>query len=132
MNRSCSLQPTPQPQQQQQQHRIYLIGGIEDGSWLGISVSRALFSVPAHYFFAILMGYYYSIYHFGIDRSIKTKLMVLVAPILAHGIFDSLLFCMRVDEALSGVLMILFIIFFTKLRKRAKMRIDVLSKRDVS
>ena len=110
----------------------YLIGGIEDGSWLGISVSRALFSVPAHYFFAILMGYYYSIYHFGIDRSIKTKLMVLVAPILAHGIFDSLLFCMRVDEALSGVLMILFIIFFTKLRKRAKMRVDVLSKRDVS
>ena len=110
----------------------YLIGGIEDGSWLGISVSRALFSVPAHYFFAILMGYYYSIYHFGIDRRIKTKLMVLVAPILAHGIFDSLLFCMRVDEALSGVLMILFIIFFTKLRKRAKMRVDVLSKRDVS
>ena len=110
----------------------YLIGGIEDGSWLGISVSRALFSVPAHYFFAILMGYYYSIYHFGIDRSIKTKLMVLVAPILAHGIFDSLLFCMRVDEALSGALMILFIIFFTKLRKRAKMRVDVLSKRDVS
>ena len=110
----------------------YLIGGIEDGSWLGISVSRALFSVPAHYFFAILMGYYYSIYHFGIDRSIKTKLMVLVAPILAHGIFESLLFCMRVDEALSGVLMILFIIFFTKLRKRAKMRVDVLSKRDVS
>ena len=110
----------------------YLIGGIEDGSWLGISVSRALFSVPAHYFFAILMGYYYSIYHFGIDRSIKTKLMVLVAPILAHGIFDSLLFCMRVDEALSGVLMILFIIFFTKLRKRAKMRIEALSKQNVS
>ena len=110
----------------------YLIGGIEDGSWLGISVSRALFSVPAHYFFAILMGYYYSIYHFGIDRSIKTKLMVLVAPILAHGIFDSLLFCMRVDEALSGVLMILFIIFFTKLRKRAKVRIEALSKQNVS
>ena len=103
----------------------YLFGGIEDGSWLGIRVSRALFSVPAHYFFAILMGYYYSIYHFGIDRSIKTKLMVLVAPILAHGIFDSLLFCMRIDEVLSGVLMILFIIFFTKLRKRAKMRIEI-------
>ena len=103
----------------------YLFWGIEDGSWLGISVSRALFSVPAHYFFAILMGYYYSIYHFGIDRSIKTKLMVLVAPILAHGIFDSLLFCMRIDEVLSGVLMILFIIFFTKLRKRAKMRIEI-------
>ena len=110
----------------------YLIGGIEDGSWLGISVSRALFTVPAHYFCAILMGYYYSIYYFGIDKSMKAKLMVLVSPILAHGIFDSLLFCMRVDEALSGVLMILFIIFFTKLRKMAKMRIEALSKQNVS
>ena len=110
----------------------YLIGGIEDGSWLGISVSRALFTVPAHYFCAILMGYYYSIYYFGIDKSVKAKLLVLVSPILAHGIFDSLLFCMRVDEALSGVLMILFIIFFTKLRKMAKMRIEALSKQNVS
>ncbi len=73
-----------------------------------------------------------SIYYFGIDKSVKAKLMVLVSPILAHGIFDALLFCMRVDEALSGVLMILFIIFFTKLRKRAKMRIEALSKQNVS
>ena len=70
-------------------------------------MARALFSVPAHYFFAILMGYYYSLYHFGIDRSVKAKVMVLVAPILAHGIFDALLFCMRVDESLCGILMLL-------------------------
>ena len=111
---------------------VYLISGIGDGSWIGVGVTRAVFTVPAHYFFAILMGYYYSVYYFGTDRSTKSKLMVLVAPILAHGIFDSLLFCMRVDEALSGVLMILFIIFFTKLRKRATMRIESLSKQNVS
>ena len=110
----------------------YLLGGIEDGSWIGIGVARALFSVPAHYFFAILMGYYYSLYHFGIDRSVKAKVMVLVAPILAHGIFDALLFCMRVDESLCGILMLLFIIFFTKLKKRAKLRIEDLSKQTVS
>lgn len=111
---------------------VYLISGIGDGSWIGVGVTRALFTVPAHYFCAILMGYNYSIYYFGIDRSVKAKLMVLVSPILAHGIFDALLFCMRVDEALSGVLMILFIIFFTKLRKRATMRIESLSKQNVS
>ena len=110
----------------------YLLGGIDDGSWIGIGVARALFSVPAHYFFAILMGYYYSLYHFGIDRSVKAKVMVLVAPILAHGIFDALLFCMRVDESLCGILMLLFIIFFTKLKKRAKLRIEDLSKQTVS
>lgn len=110
----------------------YLLGGIDDGAWIGIGVARALFSVPAHYFFAILMGYYYSLYHFGIDRSVKAKVMVLVAPILAHGIFDALLFCMRVDESLCGILMLLFIIFFTKLKKRAKVRIEDLSKQTVS
>ena len=110
----------------------YLLGGIDDGSWIGIGVARALFSVPAHYFFAILMGYYYSLYHFGIDRSVKAKVMVLVAPILAHGIFDALLFCMRVDESLCGILMLLFIIFFTKLKKRAKLRIEDLSKQTIS
>lgn len=29
-----------------------------------VAVSRALLAVPGHYAFAILMGYYYSIYHF--------------------------------------------------------------------
>ena len=104
----------------------YLINGIEDGSWIVIGVTRAVFTVPAHYFFAILMGYYYSIYHFGIDRSVKTKAMILIAPILAHGLFDSILFCMQIDESLSGIIVILFIVFFTKLKKRAKERIAML------
>ena len=104
---------------------FYLFNGIEDGSWIGIGVTRALFSVPAHYFFAILMGYYYSIYHFGVDRSVKTKTMILIAPILAHGLFDSILFCMNIDESISGILMILFIVFFTKLKKRAKKRLRI-------
>lgn len=104
----------------------YLINGIEDGSWIGIGVTRAIFTVPAHYFFAILMGYYYSIYHFGVDRSVKTKAMILIAPILAHGLFDSILFCMQIDESLSGIIVILFIVFFTKLKMRAKKRIAML------
>lgn len=107
----------------------YLIGGIEDGSWLGISVSRALFSVPAHYFFAILMGYYYSIYHFGIDRSMKTRMMILAAPILAHGLFDALLMSLQVDPSISGLLLILFIVFFTKLKKRANDRLNQLGNK---
>lgn len=104
----------------------YLLGGIDDWSWVGIGIMRALVSVPAHYFFAVLMGYYYSIYHFGIDRSIKAKAMILVAPILSHGIFDTLLFSLQIDESLGGLLMIFFMVFFTKLKKRAKERINEL------
>lgn len=102
---------------------FYLFGGMEDWSWISTGIMRAFISVPAHYFFAILMGYYYSIYHFGIDRSIKAKIMILAAPVIVHGIFDAILFSMQVSESLSGLIMILFIVFFTKLKKRAKEKV---------
>ena len=107
---------------------VYLFDGIDDWSWIQIGVIRALFSVPGHYFDAILMGYYYSIYHFGIDRSVKTRIMILAAPILAHGLFDALLMSVQVDPSLSAPLFNLFIFFFIKLKNRANERIAMLMK----
>lgn len=103
---------------------IYLSEGLADGSWISTGIVRALFSVPAHFLFAVLMGYYYSIYHFGIERNMKTKALILVAPILAHGIYDGILFSISVYEGLAFILMILFLVFFFKLGKRGKKRID--------
>ena len=105
---------------------MYLAGGIEDGSWISIGISRALFSIPAHFLFAVLMGYYYSLYYWGIDRTLKAKVMILVAPVLAHGIFDGILFCMNVDEGLAVICLFLFLYFFNKLKKRGKERINSL------
>lgn len=105
---------------------MYLIGGIEDGSWVGTGIVRALFSIPGHFLFAVLMGYYYSLYHFGIDRSPKAKAMILVAPVLAHGIFDGILMSTNMDEGTAALGMILFLYFFNKLRKRGKERIESL------
>lgn len=105
------------------ENMFYLFDGIDDGAWIETGIIKTFISVPAHYFFAILMGYYYSIYHFGIDRGIKTKVMILAAPVIAHGIFDAILFSMQIDESLSGIIMILFIVFFTKLKKRAKEKV---------
>ena len=105
---------------------MYLAGGIEDGSWISIGISRALFSIPAHFLFAVLMGYYYSLYYWGIDRTLKAKAMILVAPVLAHGLFDGILFCMNVDESLAVFCLFLFLYFFNKLRNRGKERIESL------
>lgn len=105
---------------------MYLINGIEDGSWISTGITRALFSIPGHFLFAVFMGYYYSLYHFGIDRSPKAMAMILVAPVLAHGIFDGILFCMSVGEGLAVIGMFLFLYFFNKLRKRGKERIESL------
>lgn len=103
---------------------MYLFEGFEDGSWITIGISRALFSIPGHFFFAVLMGYYYSLYHFGIDRSIRVKVQILMLPILAHGIFDGILFCTQVNEGLAVIGLFLFLYFFNKLRKKGKERID--------
>ena len=105
---------------------MYLIGGIENGTWIRTGIVRAMFSVPAHFLFAVLMGYYYSIYHFGIDRSTKIKVLILSAPIIAHGIYDGILMSIQIDENLAGLCMILFLWFFNKLRKKGKERINSL------
>ena len=107
------------------ENMFYLFDGIDDGAWIETGIIKPFISVPAHYFFAILMGYYYSIYHFVIDRSIKA-VMILAAPVIAHGIFDAILFSMQINESLSGIIMILFIVFFTELKKRAKEKITYL------
>lgn len=105
---------------------MYLFNGLEDGSWISIGISRSLFSIPGHFFFAVLMGYYYSLYHFGIDRSVKGKALILVAPIIAHGLFDGILFCMNVNEGFAVVGLIVFLYFLNKLRKKGKDRIEKL------
>lgn len=105
---------------------MYLVGGMEDGSWIGMGISRALFSIPGHFLFAVLMGYYYSLYYWSIDRSLKAKAMILVAPVIAHGLFDGILFSMNVDEGLAVICLFLFLYFFNKLRKRGKERIESL------
>lgn len=106
---------------------MYLFGGLDDNSWIGTGIARALFSIPGHFLFAVLMGYYYSLNHFHISRSIKTKAMILAAPIFAHGVFDGILFSMQVNEGLAVICMIAFLFFFNKLRKKGKERIDRLS-----
>lgn len=103
---------------------MYLAEGMEDGSWISTGIVRALFSIPGHFLFAVLMGYYYSLYHWGIDRNQKAKMMILAAPILAHGLFDGILFSTQVDEGLATIGTLLFLFFFIKLRKMGKEKIN--------
>ena len=92
--------------------------------WVSTGMVRALFSVPAHFFFGILMGYYYSLVRFDPVTPSINRFWVLGAPIIAHGIFDSILFSAGVlPEGLALVIMIVFIWFCNSLRKQASRRI---------
>ena len=107
---------------------LYLVTNYE--SWISVGITRALFSVPGHFFFGVLMGYYYSLFRFYPAAGRKVKWLVLGAPILAHGLFDTVLFSVEVIPGLSAALMIAFILLCNSLRKRASRSIAEHLERD--
>lgn len=107
---------------------LYLVTNYE--SWISVGITRALFSVPGHFFFGVLMGYYYSLTRFYPAAGRKVKWLVLGAPILAHGLFDTVLFSVEVLPGLSAALMIAFILLCNSLRKRASRSIAEHLERD--
>ncbi len=107
------------------------------------AVLRGILSVPAHAFFGVIMGYYYSMYHMyglarireqamrrnqiipasGTEISEKRFLVLsLLMPTLAHGLYD---FSCTQGSGLANVLFYAFIIFlyfycFAKIKRTSK------------
>ena len=99
---------------------LYLFGNMEE--WVSVAILRSLLTVPGHYAFAILMGYYYSKYHF-VDRSRKTAAMIIVAPVLVHGLYDALLMTSGINATLGGVCFIIVVVLTCKLHKYARKKV---------
>ena len=97
--------------------------------WPSVAISRALLAVPGHYAFAVLMGYYYSVYHF-VNRSPKVAICVLLAPVLAHGIYDALAMASLVNPYVGGIGFVVLIYFCIKMHKRAQAKVVALVKKD--
>lgn len=91
---------------------LYLANGISDGSWIAIGISRSITAVPGHFMFAVAMGYFYSLYHFGIRRNALTKLCIWLVPVLMHGIYDGILFSTKVSPEAALFFLLIFLIFF--------------------
>ncbi len=114
---------------------------LENG-WIN-AIMRALMSVPGHMFFAVLMGYYYSLWHMYekaaqqerelkqaglIERGTKVfsgkKYLVLslLVPVFAHGLYDY--YC-TLGTTFSTVALYAFILFlyfycFRRIKKMSK------------
>ena len=106
---------------------FYIVG--EEENWIGVAVSRALLAVPGHYAFAVLMGYYYSVYHF-VDRSPKTAVCILLIPVLAHGIYDALALSRTANPYIGGICTFLLLYFCIKMHKFAKAKIVAQIEKD--
>lgn len=98
-------------------------------SFLQTGILRALLAVPGHYAFGILMGFFYSLYYF-VNRSQRNKMLILVAPVLAHGIYDTLAFFGEVSPTLGGIGFIGIVFFCVKLHKFCYKRIQSHIHRD--
>lgn len=99
---------------------LYLFDNIEN--WFSVAFVRSLMAVPGHYAFAILMGYYYSKHHF-VDHSRKTAFLIIIAPVLAHGMYDALLMTSMVNVVLGGICFIITIVLVCKLHIYARKKI---------
>lgn len=101
---------------------MYLFSNAE--SYLSVGIARAIFAIPGHFCFGILMGYYYSLAKFYPKTPKKNKALILVAPIVVHGLYDSILFIINVTPAISGILLIVFLVFCHNMWKYGSKRIQ--------
>ena len=77
---------------------------------LGVGIMRALLSVPGHFFFGIIMGYFLSMAKFNRSKRGLYIFLGILFAVLAHGMFDWLLmFSERAGEVLSIIVYQLFI-----------------------
>ena len=101
---------------------MYLFSNVDD--LVSVGITRALFAVPGHFCDGVLMGYYYSKVKFCPDATEKDRIMVLGAPIILHGLYDAILFVIPVTPYISGLLVIVFLVFCHKMWKYASARIQ--------
>jgi len=98
---------------------FYVVG---DGDWASVGIMRAIFSVPGHYAFAVLMGYYYAQYHF-VKRSFFNGICIWAVPVIAHGIYDSIVMNIGINDYLVLPILALLIFFCVKMHKMCKKKI---------
>lgn len=111
---------------------FYLASNFND--LVHVAVSRAIFAVPGHFFFAVVMGYFYSLAMFNTvskEQKISYLILAFVVPMLLHACYDGILMVSEVAEFGSGILFVFFLLFCNWLRKKGVSKIEEMKKRDV-
>jgi len=79
---------------------------------LTVALTRAILAVPGHGFFAVIMGYYFSIarFHEGVEKN-KLLLTSLLMAVLFHGVYDFILMYMSAKSDNPWLIISLMIVF---------------------
>ena len=77
---------------------------------IGTGIVRALISVPGHFLFGVIMGYFLSLAKFNSEKRGRYIFIGLLLAMAAHGLFDWLLmFSDRMGDAVSAIIYMAFI-----------------------
>lgn len=88
--------------------------------WITVGITRSLTSIPGHFGFAVLMGYFFSLYWFDSYRAPGAGLKMWLYPVLAHGIYDTVAMSATVSPEISGVVTISILLFCFMMVKWAR------------
>lgn len=79
---------------------------------ISVGITRALFAIPGHALFGVLMGYFFSHAKFDVEHRNKYLAYAVLYPVLAHGTYDFILmFWGRVSETTDSYTIILMAAF---------------------
>ncbi len=104
---------------------MYVLGNDTFEQAVEVGKMRAILSVPAHFLFGVIMGYYLALAKFGKSKIFNLMLALLI-PVFFHGAFDFLLiFCSGIDDTIAyivfyGVFIILDIFMWIFAMKKVK------------
>ncbi len=91
---------------------MYVFGSESFGDAVATGAVRALLSVPAHFLFGVVMGYYFALAKFQPENRTANFVRALLFPVLLHGTFDALLMVSgAMSEQIPVITLVLFIAF---------------------
>ena len=96
----------------------YLFASGSD--WVTVGLGRSLTAIPGHFGFAVIMGYYFSLYYFDRYRAPGAGLKMWLFPVVGHGLYDWVAMSQEVASELSGAIAIAILLFCFWLLKWAR------------
>lgn len=97
----------------------------EQPGWEVLPVLRSILSVLGHYAYAVLMGYYYSVWRF-VSRTRLNLVFILLLPIVVHAVFNTLLL-----PFWGGLSMFIFFAFCIFIHRTCKKKIAIHLANDI-
>lgn len=79
---------------------------------LSTGITRALMSVPGHFGFAVMMGFFFSFYMFDKKRKVLFLALAYFVPVLFHGLYDSFAFLESISVVWASLMSFGFFLTF--------------------